>query len=85
MLARQGEPKRWLLLFNHEGRHLGFVHVKIDEDERPSLGFILEFYVVPDKRGSGWGRKLFNLVAEILRNQGAEHIWLLAFGPSSSF
>ncbi|RLF93439.1 hypothetical protein DRN45_05410 [Thermococci archaeon] len=35
--------------------------------ERPGWGFILEFYIVPDKRRQGWGRRLFNYVVNILQ------------------
>jgi hypothetical protein len=35
ILARQGEADRWLLLLKYQGRSLGFVHMKIDKDERP--------------------------------------------------
>lgn len=85
ILARQGEADRWLLLLKYQGRSLGFVHIKIDKDERPGWGFILEFYIVPDKRGLGWGSELFSLVWKILQDQGVQSIWLLASSPSDSF
>ena len=85
ILARQGELDRWLLLLKNQRQYLGFVHVKIDKDERPGWGFILEFYVVPDNRRLGWGRTLLRLVTEILQDRGAKHIWLLASAPSDSF
>jgi ribosomal protein S18 acetylase RimI-like enzyme len=85
ILARQGEADRWLLLLKHQGRSLGFVHMKIDKDERPGWGFILEFYIVPDKRRQGLGSKLFTLARKILQNRGVQNIWLLASPPSDSF
>ena len=75
ILARQNEPDRWLLLLMYDDEYIGFVHMKID-DERPGWGFILEFYILPNKRGLGWGRRLFNLVVKILRARGVDHIWL---------
>ena len=77
IFARQGEPDRWLLLLRHENHHIGFVHMKIDKDERPGWGFILEFYIIPNKRRLSWGRRLFNLIVEILRIRGVKNIWLL--------
>jgi len=77
ILNRQGEPDRWLLLLKHENEYVGFVHMKIDRDERPGWGFILEFYITPDKRKLGFGRSLFNLILDILRAQGVKNLWLL--------
>jgi ribosomal protein S18 acetylase RimI-like enzyme len=85
ILTRQGEVDRWLLLLKYQGRSLGFVHMKIDKDQRPGWGFILEFYIVPDKRRLGWGSKLFIFVQKILQDHGAKDIWLLASPPSDSF
>jgi ribosomal protein S18 acetylase RimI-like enzyme len=59
--------------------------MKIDKDERPSWGFILEFYIVPDKRRQGLGSRLFTLARKILQDHGAQNIWLLASPPSDSF
>ena len=39
ILARQGEPDRWLFLLKHKNEYVGFAHVKIDKDERPGWGF----------------------------------------------
>jgi len=85
ILARQGEPDRWLLLLRHGNECIGFVHMKIDKDERIGWGFILEFYIVPDKRRLGWGRRLFNLVAEILRVRGVKNVWLMTSPAAESF
>jgi N-acetylglutamate synthase-like GNAT family acetyltransferase len=85
ILTRQGETDRWLLLLKYEKEHLGFVHMKIDKDERVGWGFILEFYIIPTKRRLGWGHKLFSLSLEILRERGVRHIWLLTSPRSESF
>jgi len=74
-----------LLLFKCEEEYVGFVHMKIDKDERPGWGFILEFYIVPDKRKKGWGRRFYNLVANIMRYRGTKNIWLLARTESKPF
>jgi GNAT superfamily N-acetyltransferase len=85
ILARQREADRWLLLLKYQERSLGFVHMKIDKDERLGWGFVLEFYIVPDKRRQRLGSKLFTLVRKILQDQGVQDIWLLASPPSDSF
>lgn len=85
ILVRQGEPERWLLLLRYGNEYLGFVHMKIDRDERPGWGFILEFYIVPTKRRSGWGRRLFNLVVKTLRARGVKNIWLLTTSAPEQF
>jgi GNAT superfamily N-acetyltransferase len=78
ILARQGEPDHWLLLLKHKNEYVGFAHVKIDKNERPGWGFILEFYIVPAKRRMGLGRGFFNLIAGMLKSQGVKDIRLLA-------
>jgi N-acetylglutamate synthase-like GNAT family acetyltransferase len=85
ILSRQKESHRWLLLLKWRNDVLGFVHMKIDRDERPGWGLILEFYIVPNRRKLGWGRRLFNLSIEILRGNGVKHIWLLSKQESESF
>jgi ribosomal protein S18 acetylase RimI-like enzyme len=77
ILARRGEPDRWLLLLKCGIEYIGLVHLKIDRDERPGWGFILEFYIVPNKRRLGWGRRLFDLIVKILQGRGVKNIWLL--------
>jgi ribosomal protein S18 acetylase RimI-like enzyme len=77
ILARRGEPDRWLLLLRYGIEYIGLVHLKIDRDERPRWGFILEFYIVPNKRRLGWGRRLFDIIVKILQGRGVKNIWLL--------
>jgi len=78
ILARQGELDRWLFLLKHKNEYVGFAHVKIDKDERPGWGFILEFYIVPAKRKMGMGRRFYNLIEDMLKSRGVKNIWLLA-------
>ena len=91
ILRRQGELDRWLLLIKCGDDPIGFVHAKVDRDERPGWGYILEFYIVPDRRRTGWGRELFNHTAGALRARGIAQVWLessleaLAFWCSLSF
>lgn len=74
-----------MLLLKCQDEYLGFVHVRIDKEERPGWGFILEFYIVPNKRRLGWGRRLFNLCVEILKERNVEDIWLLTDQAAEKF
>lgn len=76
ILDLQGESERWLLLLEVEGDHIGFVHMKIDRDDRLGWGFIMEFYIEPQRRRTGWGCRMFGLCREILVEYGARDIWL---------
>ena len=84
VLARQGEPNRWLLLLRDESEYIGFVHVKIG-GERPGWGFILEFFIVSSKRRLGWGSWLFQRVVDILCSHDVTHIWLWSAPEAEMF
>jgi GNAT superfamily N-acetyltransferase len=84
ILARQGEPDRWLLLLKHRKKHVGFAHVKIDKDERSEWDFILEFYILPTRRRTGLGRAFFNFIVDVLRDKGVKDVWLLAGSSEAS-
>lgn len=77
ILNRQIESDRWLFLLRVEAKYIGFVYMKIDHDERPGWGFILEFYIVPEKRRSGWGTMMYEFCKDILIKHGVEKVWLL--------
>ena len=85
ILARQGQPERWLLLLKYEKAYAGFAHVKIDKDQRIGWGFILEFYVIPTERKIGLGRAFFNHISLMLQARGAKDIWLLPDPKSEQF
>ena len=76
ILRRQADPGRWLLLLRHGDACIGFVHAKIDRDERPGTGCILEFYVAPENRKRGWGRRMFDHIAQVLRCNRVSQVWL---------
>ena len=84
ILARQGEPNRWLLLLRYGDEYIGFVHMKVG-GERPGWGFILEFYIVRNKRRLGWGRRLFNRIVNILQARGVENVWLWSAPEAEPF
>lgn len=85
MLDCQGEPDRWLLLAKDKDGYIGFVHFKIDREERPGWGFICEFHIVPQSRRQGWGSWLYRKALERLANEGVERIWLTASRTGTGF
>ena len=85
IVSRQGEPERWLALFRLGQEHIGFCHFKIDRDERPGWGYIMEFYIIPAKRRKGFGRRCCALANEILRKQGVEVVWLASDPQAEEF
>lgn len=85
ILERQGERDRWLLLLKCDEDYIGFVHAKIDRDDHPGWGYILEFYIVPDRRRSGWGRKLFYHTVGIFKSRGITQIWLTSNRNAQAF
>jgi ribosomal protein S18 acetylase RimI-like enzyme len=85
MVWRQQESDRWLFLMRCGGDWAGFVHAKIDRDERTGWGYILEFYVAPHLRRRGWGRRLFSHLAAILKSRGVTNVWLTSNESAAGF
>lgn len=78
ILNRQSEKERWLIGLKTNNNMIGFAHFKIDRSERIGWGYILEFYIIPDFRRKGLGRKLYNFIKQDLINCGIKDIWLTA-------
>lgn len=78
ILDRQGEEDRWLILLKLDGDAAGFVHAKIDNDERIGWGYILEFYIAPRFRRKGFGTSLYNFMKQKLMEREISKIWLSA-------
>ena len=85
ILRRQEESDRWLLLLKSDENYIGFVHAKIDHNERPGWGYILEFYIVPDRRRRGWGRQLFHHMVGIFELRGITQVWLTSNCSAEAF
>lgn len=84
-LVLQKEPRRWLLIVEIEGEYAGFVHAKIDKEERPGWGYVIEFYVAPNCRCHGLGRTMWEEVRVRLALAGAKYIWLSAVKKAEKF
>lgn len=78
ILNRQNEKERWLIGVKINNNMVGFAHFKIDKSERVGWGYILEFYIIPDFRRKGLGRKLYSFIRQELTCCEIENIWLTA-------
>ena len=75
MVDLQGQPNRWLLLYENKKEYVGFAHVRYGGD-RPDWGWILEFYIKPECRRKGLGTQLYDKCESILREKNASSFWL---------
>lgn len=78
ILNKQGENERWLIMLKSSAKAIGFVHAKIDQDERVGLGYILEFYIIPDFRRKGFGIKLYSFIKHEFLSCEVKDVWLTA-------
>lgn len=78
ILNKQGENNRWLTLLKVDTVPVGFVHAKIDKDERIGWGYIMEFYISGTCRRMGLGRTLYNFIKQEFINYEAKNVWLTA-------
>lgn len=80
------EPERWLLMArDHSDRPCGFSYFKVDRDDRPGWGYILEFFVRPEHRKKGLGRRLCDQSCSTLREVGVRLIWLTSNSHAEEF
>ena len=85
ILRRQGEPDRWLTLFRARDQVVGFAHFKIDRDDRPGSGYILEFYVVPERRRQRLGKRYLSMMMATMKAAGYRMVWLASHPAAESF
>ena len=78
ILNRQSEKERWLIGLKVNKKMAGFAHFKIDRNERIGWGYILEFYIMPEFRNKGLGRKLYSFIKQEFDTYGVKDIWLTA-------
>ncbi|EQB86800.1 GNAT superfamily N-acetyltransferase [Clostridium punense] len=78
ILNKQGENNRWLALLKVDNVSVGFIHAKIDKDERVDWGYIMEFYIDPSYRRNGLGTHLYNFAKQKFIFCGVKNLWLTA-------
>ena len=83
MIGIQGDPDRHLELCYEGERLIGFLYGKIDHPDhkgyiRVGDGYIMEFYVLPEDRRKGYGRRMYARLEGLLREDGAKGFYLTA-------
>jgi len=85
VLYSQGGPDRWLIVATIVGRPVGFVHGKIDHALRPGLGYLIEFYVVPERRRCHLGHLMAEAMCSLMHGAGAVAVWLSSVHAAEHF
>lgn len=83
MLDAQGDPDRHLEVCYVGGNLVGFLYGKRDHPNhpgyiRPGWGYILEFYVLPEYRRKGYGRRMYKRLEALFRKDGITQVYLTA-------
>ena len=85
IVDKQGDQDRWLFLLDYRSSFAGFAYGKLDRDDRPGWGYIMEFYVIPDRRRLGFGRRMFERIKTAFASADAGRIWLTTNAPARPF
>lgn len=85
LYSQEGASDRWLLVATIVGRPVGFVHGKIDHTLRPGLGYLIEFYVVPERRRCHLGHLMAEAMCALMHDAGAVAVWLSAVPAAERF
>ncbi len=83
MINIQGDFDLHLELCCDGDLYIGFIYGKIDYSWhkgyiKDGYGHIMEFYVLPEYRRRGYGRKMYLHLEELLRKDGAKRLYLTA-------
>ena len=83
IIAMQGPSDRHTELCYVGGNLIGFLYGKVDHEEhkgfiKPGYGYIMEFYVRPQYRRKGYGKKMFLHMEHLFRKDGAKRMYLTA-------
>ncbi len=78
IIKKVGEKDRWLIQLKSAGKIIGFVHGKIDKDEKVDRGYVMEFYISDSQRLNGYGKALYQFIEDIFKERQVESVWLEA-------
>ena len=83
IIAMQGPSDRHTELCYVGGNLIGFLYGKVDHEDhkgfiKPGYGYIMEFYVRPQYRRKGYGKKMFQHMEHLFRQDGAKRMYLTA-------
>ena len=83
IIAMQGPADRHTEVCYVGDDLIGFLYGKVDHEEhkgfiKPGYGYIMEFYVRPQFRHKGYGKKMFLHMEHLFRKDGAKRMYLTA-------
>ena len=83
IIAMQGPSDRHTELCYVGDDLIGFLYGKVDHEDhkgfiKPGYGYIMEFYVRPQYRRNGYGKRMFLHMEHLFRKDGAKRMYLTA-------
>ena len=83
IIRMQGDSDRHLELCCDGETLIGFLYGKVDHPHhkgfiKPGYGYIMEFFVLPEHRRKGLGRKMYQHLEALFRRDGAQRMHLTA-------
>lgn len=83
IISMQGPYDRHLEICFLQGEPIGFLYGKIDHNDhkgyiKPGYAYIMEFYVKPNYRRSGYATQMFHRMQNLFKNDGATMMYLTA-------
>lgn len=85
LYSQEGAGDRWLLVATIVGRPVGFIHGKIDHTLRPGLGYLIESYIVPERRRCHLGHLMAEAICALIHSGGAVGVWLSSVAAAEHF
>ena len=84
IIARAVAERDWHQELCYDGEDpIGFLYGKVDHPGdkgyvKPGYGYVMEFYVLPERRRRGVGRALFGRLETLFEEDGVERLYLTA-------
>ena len=80
IIAEQGTDDCHLELCYLDDHPIGFLYGKVDHENhtRSGFGYIMEFYIKPELRRSGYGRAMFQRLEQLFSDDGVKMMYLTA-------
>lgn len=83
IIEKQFDASMCLKLCFYGSSVIGFLYGKIDRTEdkgfkKPGYGYVMEFYVLPEYRRKGYGRRMFNHLEKYFKTNNVDKMYLTA-------
>lgn len=83
IIAMQGPGDRHLELCCVDSEAIGFLYGKVDHEDhrgfiKPGYGYVMEFYVKPEYRRSGFGKQMLQRLESLFRERCVVRMYLTA-------